>query len=153
MRSQDIDLIEYEVGNLINLLNHLKIDLSDYDFSHLKISQAYLQNANIQRVNFSQAKFVNSVFAETLGGILSVAFSPDGTRLANAEASGELRVWQLADSQQVLSFQAHSRWIHTITYRPNAQLLATGSIDPFAKLWNTQANVYRRCMVIPNQPR
>ncbi len=41
----------YGIGNIINLLCQLKIDLADYDFSDLTVWQAYLQKVNWHRVN------------------------------------------------------------------------------------------------------
>jgi WD40 repeat protein len=39
------------------------------------------------------------VFAETLGGVLSVAFSPDGRLLAMGDTHGEIRLYQVANGQ------------------------------------------------------
>src|SRR5205085_1157930 len=68
----------YAPGNILNLLVALKADLRGYDFSDLTVKQAYLQEANLPEVNFTHANLETSVFTDTFGSILSVAFSPNG---------------------------------------------------------------------------
>jgi hypothetical protein len=48
----------YGGGNLINLLNQLKINLANYDFSHLAIWQADLRQVNLHNVNFASHREV-----------------------------------------------------------------------------------------------
>ncbi len=47
MREKCSTLPGYGDGNVINLLCQLKIDLTGYDFSHLTVWQAHLQDANL----------------------------------------------------------------------------------------------------------
>jgi hypothetical protein len=72
----------YGSGNLINLLNQLKISLANLDFSHLSVWQADLRQVNLHSVNFGHSDLTKSVFAETFSGAFSVALSPDGKLLA-----------------------------------------------------------------------
>jgi uncharacterized protein YjbI with pentapeptide repeats len=55
----------YASGNILNLLNKLEINLSNYDFSDLTVWQADLQETNLHRVNFTNTDLAKSVFAET----------------------------------------------------------------------------------------
>jgi hypothetical protein len=64
----------YVGGNILNLLVQMQTDLSGYDFSYLTINQAYLQEANLYDVNFAHCHFSNSVFAQSFGGVLAIAF-------------------------------------------------------------------------------
>ncbi len=68
----------YAGGNALNLLCFWEVDLTGADFSHLTIRQAYLQPVNLHGVNFTGADLEQSVFAQRLTSIGSVAFSPDG---------------------------------------------------------------------------
>lgn len=56
----------YSVGNLINFCNHLKVDLTRYDFSCLAIHHADLRNINLYNVDFTHASFSKSVFTQIL---------------------------------------------------------------------------------------
>jgi WD40 repeat protein len=100
----------YGGGNIINLLSQSKINLANYDFSHLTIKQADLRQVNLAGVNFQNAALANSVFAETLSSVLSVAFSPDGKLLATGDVDGLIRLWQVATSQQLLTLKGHTGW-------------------------------------------
>jgi hypothetical protein len=56
----------YAAGNILNILCHLKTDISEYDFSDLTIRPAYLKGLNLHHVNFANTSFVNPVLTHTL---------------------------------------------------------------------------------------
>ncbi|GAB4385120.1 MAG: NB-ARC domain-containing protein [Elainellaceae cyanobacterium] len=139
LRQQFTELTGYGGGNLINLLCHLKVDLTGYDFSHLSIWQAYLAETKLHCVNFTGANLAKSVFAETFGGISCVAFSPDGNRIATSDTSGEVQVWHRETGQQQLTLKADTVWTWAVAFSSDGQLLATAGDDYQVKLWNAQS--------------
>jgi WD40 repeat protein len=126
----------YIAGNLLNLLGHLRVDLSGYDFSHLTIWQADLRRVALNGVNFSHADLGRSVFTETFSTVLSVAFSPDGRSLAKCDDRGGVSIRQIETGHQVQAFRAHHNWIFAVAYSPDGTLIATGGLDRTVKLWN-----------------
>lgn len=126
----------YATGNLINLLNNFDCDLSQYNFSNLTIRQADLQGYLLQGTNFKESLFTRSIFTETLSPIFSVAFSPEGEILAAGDASGNINLWRVTDSQQLLKLDGHRDWVRSVAFSPNGQILASGSADMTVKLWN-----------------
>ncbi|NJN58461.1 MAG: hypothetical protein HC879_13655 [Leptolyngbyaceae cyanobacterium SL_5_9] len=126
----------YTSGNIINLLVQLKTHLQDYDFSNLTIWQAYFQGINLHRVNFTNSNLEKSVFSDTFGSILSVAFSPDGTLLATGDANGEVRLWRVMDGEQLLTFDEHTGWVRSVSFSPDGRRLASGSDDKTLKIWD-----------------
>jgi len=128
----------YAGGNVLNLLCYLKIDLNSYDFSYLTIWQAYLQNVNLYNVSFAYSDLSKSVFAETFGGILSVAFSPDAKLLVTGNADGEIRLWQIATAQQLFTLKGHTAWVRSVAFSPDGNTLASGSSDYTVKLWDVR---------------
>ncbi|ACC80717.1 NB-ARC domain-containing protein [Nostoc punctiforme] len=127
----------YTAGNIINLLCYLGTDLSGSDFSHLTIWQADLRNVNLQNASFVNANLAKCVFAETIGGIHAVAFSPDGKLLATGDTNGEVRLYQVADGKQLFICKGHTGFIWPVTFSPDGHLLASGSDDQTVKLWDT----------------
>jgi hypothetical protein len=73
-------------------------------------------------------------------GISSLAFSPDGTRLATAGGGvnllGELSrydrsttLWDLHTGHRLLKLDAHFSWVLAVAFSPDGKRLATGSLD------------------------
>ena len=132
----------YLAGNILNLLCHLKIDLTGCDFSHLHIRQAYLVGVSLHDVNFTSCNLSTSVFTETLTATLSVVFSPNGKLFASGNADGIVRVWQTADKSKLVSCKGHTSWVWRVAFSPDSQLLATGSFDQTVKLWDAQTGLH-----------
>jgi len=126
----------YIAGNMINLLRHLETDFRGYDFSDLCVWQADLRNACLHDVNFQNADLAKSVFSETFGGVLSVAFSPDGKTLAAGESNGKIHFWQVTDGKQLLILEGHTSWVVSLAFSPDGRTLASGSSDCMVKLWD-----------------
>lgn len=83
--------------------------------------------------------------AQTLGPhvfrVLSLDFSPDGTKLAASggepSRSGELKVWDLATGTLDIDLpELHSDTIFAVRYSPDGSRIATGGADKFARVLN-----------------
>ncbi len=128
----------YVAGNILNLLVHLHYDLHTFDFSHLTIQQAYLQDATLAGANFTAAHFVASVFTNTFGNVLSVAFSPDGTLLAVGTATGELWLYDVASGTPLFSCTGHTDGVWAVAFSPDMRLLASSSDDQSVRVWSVE---------------
>ncbi len=125
----------YAGGNVLNLLCELETDLSNQNFSHLTVWQAYLKGVNLHLANFSHSDLAKSVFAETLGSVFTAVFSPDGKLLATGDAEGVIRLWQVADGKPLLVCKGHMSWVWSVAFSPDGQTLASCSNDQTLKLW------------------
>ncbi|BAU67468.1 WD-repeat protein (plasmid) [Stanieria sp. NIES-3757] len=128
----------YFAGNTINLLRQLEIDLSDYDFSGLTVWQANLQGLKLHRVNFSDCDLSQSIFTETLGNILSAAFSPRGDRFATCDNGNKVRIWDRATGKLLAIGNGHNNWIRCIAFSPDGQTIVSGAGDREVRLWDSQ---------------
>ena len=134
----------YAGGNLLNLFRQLGTNLLGYDFAGLTLWHADLRDLALHQVNFAEANLAKSVFAQTLGSILSVAFSPDGRLLAGSDGDGEIRVWQTQDGRELLSCREHQTWVKSIAFAPsspqapNQQILASSGEDQIIRLWDLE---------------
>lgn len=135
LRGLDADDVGYACGNILNTLQHLKVDFSDYDLSKQTIRQAYLADVNLSRVDFSQANIDQSVFASTFGSILSVAFSPSDQLLAMGDAKGHLSLFQGHSREPKVICRGHTSMIWSVAFSPCSQIIASASNDGTVKLW------------------
>ncbi len=129
----------YAGGNIINLLCYLKVDLRGYNFSSLAIWQAYLQGVNVQDVNFSHANLAKSVFTDTFGSILCVALNRHGDLLAAGTATGEIRLWYVANGLPLQTFLGHTDWVWSVAFSPDGKTLVSGSDDQTVHLWEVSS--------------
>ncbi len=126
----------YLAGNALNLLVNLNYNLRGSDFSSLTIRQAYLQNVALPDVNFTNAHFEASVFTNTFGNILSVAFSPSGKLLVTGTASGEIWVYQAVSGSPLLICHGHTDGVWSIAFSSDERMFASGSDDQTVRVWD-----------------
>nr|MDZ7999008.1 NB-ARC domain-containing protein [Aulosira sp. DedVER01a] len=136
----------YFGGNLANLISQLNIDLSGYDFSYLPVWQANLQGVNLHDVNFTGSDLSKSIFTETFGSILSIAFSPNQEILATGDTNGEIRLWRVADTTKICTLKGHTGWVWSIAFHPTEPMLASGGEDQTIKLWDIYTGECRQTL-------
>ncbi|HEY9826456.1 MAG TPA: NB-ARC domain-containing protein [Stenomitos sp.] len=117
----------YVAGNLLNLLAQISDRLQDWDFSELAVWQAYLVRHHLYRFNFQGADLAQSVFTQTCGQILSLAFSPDDRYLVAGDINHELHVWQVADGKRCFSCRIDEGWIWSVAFSPDGLSIASGA--------------------------
>ncbi|HQR34615.1 MAG TPA: serine/threonine-protein kinase, partial [Blastocatellia bacterium] len=66
----------------------------------------------------------------------TVAYSPDGLKLATGDENGTGRLWESATGRLLATLQAHKTRIHAVAFSPDGKTLATGSDDNLIVLWD-----------------
>jgi WD40 repeat protein len=66
----------------------------------------------------------------------SVAFSPDGTRVAAAGTGGMVKVWDPATGKEVHSLRGNTGPIYCVAFNPRGTQLATASRNGAVRLWD-----------------
>ena len=68
--------------------------------------------------------------------VMSVAFSPDGTRIASASYDGMVKLWDKATGQEILTLVGHTNGVSNVTFSPDGARIASANADNTVKLWD-----------------
>jgi hypothetical protein len=69
--------------------------------------------------------------------VWSVAFSPDGARLASGSDDGTVRLWDTATGEPAATLTGHTSRVWSVAFSPDGARLASGSTDSTVRLWDT----------------
>ena len=70
--------------------------------------------------------------------VISVAGSPDGTRIASGAYDGSLRIWDAAPGRELLTIPGHTGVIWNVVYSPDGSQVASAGVDGYVRLWNAE---------------
>jgi eukaryotic-like serine/threonine-protein kinase len=82
----------------------------------------------------------------------SVAFSPDGTRLAAGIENGTAPIWDVATGKEVQRLRGHSSCVNTVRFTPDGKRLATASCDGSVRLWDAASGRQERILLQGSAP-
>jgi WD40 repeat protein len=74
-------------------------------------------------------------------GVESVAFSPDGKRLASTSKGHTVILWDVASRQPLLSLAGDKGWVRRAAFSPDGKRLAVASENHTVILWDLDALV------------
>ncbi len=79
--------------------------------------------------------------------VQSVAWSPDGSKLATASVDKAAMVWDAETGRELLTFRGHGGYVFSIAWAPDGNKLATASQDGTARVW--EARTGRELLTLP----
>ncbi|MHC4534640.1 MAG: GLUG motif-containing protein, partial [Planctomycetota bacterium] len=76
------------------------------------------------------------------GGVLTVAFSPDGMRVLTGSFDDTAKLWDAETGQEIRTFGGHTGSVYSVAFSPDGTRILTGSADWTAnwtaKLWDVE---------------
>jgi predicted Ser/Thr protein kinase len=68
--------------------------------------------------------------------VFSVAYSPDGTRLASGSFDGTVKVWDARSGAELATLRGHAGAVWSVCYSPEGTHIASASADRTIKVWD-----------------
>ena len=75
-----------------------------------------------------------------VGGVASVAFSPNGLLLAAGAADGTVKLWEVETHQNIATLEGHAVGGTLVAFSPDGTTLAAGASDGMIKLWDVETH-------------
>jgi len=70
------------------------------------------------------------------GGLMDVAFSPDGRTLAAEVGKGRISLWEVSTGQERRRFSGHEGGVRCLSFSTDGRLLVSGGNDTTAVVWD-----------------
>jgi WD40 repeat protein len=71
----------------------------------------------------------------------SVAFSPDGCRVATGSSGGAVQIWDTNTGSALSTLRGHNNGVLSVAFSPDGRRIATGSYDKTVIIWDAIAGV------------
>ena len=86
-------------------------------------------------------------FLSTLSGhenvVRSVAWSPDGHRIASSSDDSTIKIWdaEIQEYECLKTLRGHTGSVRSVAWSPDGQKIASSSYDTTIKIWDIETSV------------
>src|SRR6202023_1520246 len=72
----------------------------------------------------------------SFGYVISVAFSPDGSRVLSGSADHTIKLWDVATGRLLRTFEGHADAVNSVRFSPDGIHAASGGSDGTTRIWS-----------------
>jgi Tol biopolymer transport system component len=78
---------------------------------------------------------LSNVSAQTVGDVISIAWSPDGARIVGGGTNGLLRIWNMSGNT-IINMTGLSGNVYSVDWSPDNTKIVSGHDDGIVRVWN-----------------
>jgi WD40 repeat protein/class 3 adenylate cyclase len=112
----------------------IKTQAGDVDFDPTGPRIAVATDTGGEIWNIETGEGVRTLTGGT-GGLIDIAYSPDGSLIAAAAFDATVRVWGAGSGVQRLVLRGHSGVLTSVAFSPDGSRLASAGFDPTVRVW------------------
>jgi WD40 repeat protein len=71
-------------------------------------------------------------------GVLSVAYSPDGTKIISSSGDETIKIWDANIGQCLKTLEGHLDYVYSVTFDPDGTKIISCSYDNTIKIWGIE---------------
>jgi hypothetical protein len=142
LTAMDIQMFIQVFGSMIlHSTPHLYVSALPFTPANSPLSKKFsAQFPNILRVASGRDMnwpAIQTVFRGHTDPVLSVSYSPDGTRIVTGSEDKTVRLWDAETGKPVGEpLRGHTSWVNSVSFSPDSTRIVTGSKDKTVRLWD-----------------
>ena len=70
-------------------------------------------------------------------GVLAVAWSPNGRRIAAGGKDNNVHIWDASTGNIIYTYRGHADWLMALSWSPDGKYVASGSVDKKVRVWRS----------------